>query len=81
MKGASKGTSVASKYGSKFLPIKTMALPTHFGKNFTLRLTTNLGRFLGRMAGPVGWYILAYDTVKVLSETQIKYNNIVYGEK
>lgn len=33
------------------------------------------------MAGPVGWYILAYDTIKVLSETQIKYDNIVYGKK
>lgn len=77
--GSGNKTSYASKYGSKLLPQKMpMKLPTHI-KNGTLRYTKVLGRFLGRIAGPVGWSILAYDIGKTLYNTQMIYNKIVSG--
>jgi hypothetical protein len=51
-------------------------LPTHF-KNGSWRYTKVLGRFLGRVAGPIGWSILAYDVGKVFYNTQTIYNSIV----
>lgn len=73
-------TSLASKYGAKALPQKMpMRLPTHM-KNGQVMYTKVLGRFLGRMAGPVGWAILAYDVGMTFYNTQTIYNRIVYGE-
>ncbi|MEJ7673300.1 MAG: hypothetical protein WKF59_11440 [Chitinophagaceae bacterium] len=67
---------LASKYGAKLLPNELpMRLPTHF-RNGTLRYTKVLGRFLGRMAGPIGWGILAYDVGKTFYNTQKIYNKI-----
>ncbi|WGH75910.1 RHS repeat-associated core domain-containing protein [Tenacibaculum tangerinum] len=76
-KGASKGTSYASKYGSKLFPQEMpRRLPTHF-RGGSLRYTKVFGRFLGRLAGPVGWGILIYDVGKTLYNTQMIYNSIV----
>lgn len=80
MEGASNGTSFASKYGAKLLPQKMpMRLPTHI-RGGTLRYTKVFGRFLGRMAGPIGWGILAYDVGKTLYNTQTIYNGIINGK-
>jgi hypothetical protein len=74
--GASKGTSYASKYGSKIFPkeFKTRKF-THFrgGKKMYTKV---IGRFLGRMVGPIGWGILAYDVGVTLYKTQTIYNKI-----
>ena len=79
MKNASKGTSLASKYGSKLMPWEMPTrLPTHF-RSGTLRYTKVFGRFLGRIAGPIGWGFLAYDVGMTLHNTQTIYNNIVDG--
>ncbi len=75
--GSGNKTSYASKYGSKLFPQKmSFRLPTHF-KNGSWRYTKVLGRFLGRVAGPIGWSILAYDVGKVFYNTQTIYNSIV----
>lgn len=80
MEGASKGTSLASKYGSKLMPWEMpKRLPTHM-RNGTLRYTKVFGRFLGRMAGPIGWGILAYDVGMTLYNTQTVYNGIINGK-
>ena len=76
-KGASKGTSYASKYGAKLLPQEMSGrLPTHI-RGGKVRYTKVLGRFLGRMAGPIGWGILAYDVGMTLYNTQTTYNGII----
>ena len=54
-------------------------LPTHF-RNGSLRYTKVFGRFVGRMAGPIGWGILAYDVGMTLYNTQKIYNNIINGK-
>ena len=51
-------------------------LPTHF-KGGSMRYTKVFGRFLGRLAGPIGWGILIYDVGKTLYNTQTIYNSIV----
>ncbi|TDS17651.1 hypothetical protein [Sphingobacterium paludis] len=80
MEGASSKTSFASKYGAKILPQNMpVRLPTHISKG-TLRYTKVFGRFLGRMAGPIGWGILAYDVGMTLYNTQIIYNGIIDGK-
>lgn len=74
--GASKGTSYASKYGAKLLPGEMpMRLPTHI-RNGIPRYTKVFGRFLGRMAGPVGWAILSYDVGMTFYKTQTIYNKL-----
>jgi RHS repeat-associated protein len=78
-KGSSKTTSYASKYGSKLLPQKIPRVPTHV-RNGKVMCTKVLGRFLGRIAGPVGWAILAYDIGATLYKTQTTYNNIINGK-
>lgn len=78
--GASKGTSVASKYGAEALPWEMpKRLPTHM-RNGTWRYTKVFGRFLGRLAGPIGWGILAYDVGMTLYNTQTTYNDIINGK-
>lgn len=80
MEGASKGTSFASKYGSKLMPWKMpKSLPSHFRKG-SLRYTKVFGRFVGRMAGPIGWGVLTYDIGKTLYNTQVIYNRIINGK-
>ena len=74
--GASSKTSYASKYGEKLFPQKMPTrLPTHF-RGGTMRFTKVLGRFLGRVAGPIGWGILAYDVSMTFYNTQVIYNKI-----
>jgi RHS repeat-associated protein len=76
-KGASSGTSLASKYGSKLMPWKMpKQLPTHI-RGGTVRGTRVFGRFLGRMAGPVGWGLLTYDVGMTFYRTQTTYNRII----
>ncbi len=43
--------------------------------------TKVLGRFLGRIAGPVGWVMLAYDIGMTFYDTQVAYDRIInqYG--
>ena len=86
MEGASGGTSLASKYGEKLWSKQKMfptefpkQIPTHI-RNGSVRGTKVVGRFLGRMAGPIGWGILIYDTGKTFYNTQQKYNNIIDGK-
>lgn len=52
-------------------------LPTHSNKSGKMIFTKTLGRFIGRMAGPVGWGVLAYDIGVTLYNTNSIYNNIV----
>lgn len=76
-KGASSGTSLASKYGSKLMPWKMpKQLPTHI-RGGAVRGTRVFGRFLGRMAGPVGWGLLTYDVGMTFYRTQTTYNRII----
>jgi len=76
-KNASKGTSIASKYGSKLLPWEMpYKMPTHI-RNGSVRYTKVLGRFLGRMAGPVGWGILSYDVGMTFYNSHKIYNRII----
>ncbi len=77
--GSSSKTSYASKYGSKILPQKMPSrLPTHINtRTGKVVFTKTLGRFVGRIAGPVGWGVLGYDAFKTFSNTQRIYNSIV----
>jgi hypothetical protein len=75
--GSGNKTSVASKYGSKLLPQEMpLKLPTHI-KNGSIRYTKVLGRFLGRLAGPIGWATLGYDIGMTFYNTQTIYNSIL----
>jgi len=79
--GASGGTSLTSKYGSKLFPQEMpFRLPTHI-RNGSVRYTKVVGRFLGRMAGPVGWGILTYNAGMTLYNTHKIYNGIFNGGK
>jgi RHS repeat-associated protein len=76
--GSSSKTSYASKYGSKLFPQKMpMRLPTHLNKSGKVVYTKVLGRFAGRLAGPVGWGLLAYDVGNTFYNTQKIYNSII----
>jgi RHS repeat-associated protein len=76
--GASSGTSLASKYGSKILPQQMpRRMFTHFNKAGKAVFTKTLGRFLGRALGPIGWAMLAYDVGMTLYNTQQIYDKIV----
>jgi hypothetical protein len=76
--GASSKTSYASKYGSKILPNKMPnRLPTHLNKAGKVVYTKVLGRFVGRVAGPIGWGLLAYDVGRIFYNTQNIYNSII----
>jgi hypothetical protein len=77
--GASSKTSNASKWGSKLLPQKMPTrLPTHLNpRTGKVAYTKVLGRFLGRMAGPIGWGILTYDIGMTVYNSQTIYNSII----
>ncbi len=87
--GATKGTSVASKYLSRIPGNSPVPLPTVTGtpkliggKGMKIALTKTIGRFIGRAVPFVGWAVLAYDTGVTLYKTQTIYNSIVekYGK-
>jgi hypothetical protein len=79
--GATKGTSVASKYASKYLPYKSpVRLPTITGSSVSslkVTFTKNIGRFVGRTIPIIGWVILAADVVVIMYRSQSEYNKIV----
>ena len=83
-KGATKGTSVASKYLSKIpgkspvrLPMITGSPKIIGGKGMRIALTKVIGKFVGRAIPFVGWGILAYDLSVILCDTQLVYNHII----
>ena len=80
-RGATKGTSIASKYASQYLPYKSaIRLPTITGASVsTLKITftKNIGRFVGRAVPIVGWIFLAVDVVSIFYKSQSTYNQIV----
>ncbi|WP_435237662.1 STM2901 family protein [Psychromonas sp. PT13] len=79
--GATKGTSIASKYASQYLPYKSaIRLPTITGASVsTLKIafTKNIGRFVGRAIPILGWIILAADVINIFYKSQYTYNQIV----
>lgn len=78
--GATKGTSVASKFLSKIPGTSPIPLPTVTGTNFSnlrVMFTKNIGRFVGRSVPIIGWGVLAYDIGMTFYNTQIEYNRIV----
>ena len=83
---ATKGTSIASKYLSKFPGKSPVPLPTITGypkalggKGMRLMMTNVLGRFVGRAVPIIGWGILTYDIGMTLYKTQVEYNRITGG--
>ncbi|MCD8440900.1 STM2901 family protein [Tenacibaculum finnmarkense] len=83
-KGATKGTSVASKYLSKIpgnfpvrLPMATGLPRIIGGKGMRISLTKVIGKFVGRTIPFIGWGILAYDLSIILYDTQLVYNHII----
>lgn len=79
--GATKGTSIASKYASRYLPYKSpVRLPTITGASVSqlkIAFTKNIGRFVGRAIPVLGWVILAADVVAIMYKSQAQYNKIV----
>lgn len=82
--GATKGTSLASLAGRRFLNYNLkFRLPMITGSSIrTLRiaLTKNLGAFVGRSVPIVGWVILGYDVTKIIWNTVTTYNTLVHEE-
>lgn len=85
--GATKGTSVASKYLSKIpgkspigLPMITGNPKIIGGNGMKVAYTKIIGRFLGRATPIVGWGIMAYDISIILYDTQIEFNKIIDEE-
>ena len=81
--GATKGTSIASKYLSKIpgkLPIglpQITGVPNALGgQGMRIALTKSIGRFIGRAVPVVGWAVLAYDVGATLYKTQVEFNRI-----
>jgi RHS repeat-associated protein len=60
--GATKGTSIASKYLSKWLPQRIPSLWAPTWKH-PFVATKILGRFIGRWIPVIGWGVLAYDAI------------------
>ncbi|MBX3238280.1 MAG: RHS repeat-associated core domain-containing protein [Chitinophagaceae bacterium] len=82
--GATKGTSVASKYLSKIPGTSPVPLPTVTGvpkmlggQGMRVAFTKVLGRFIGRAVPILGWAVLAYDVGATFVKTQMEYNKIV----
>lgn len=82
--GATKGTSVASKYLSRALNVNLpFRLPTLTGRSLgTIRVmfTKNLGRFAGRAVPVLGWIWLAYDVSQIVWKSVDKYNRLAVSE-
>lgn len=85
-KGATKGTSVASKYLSKIpgkspvrLPMVT-GIPKIIGGNgLRIAFTKIIGKFVGRAIPIIGWGILTYDVGIIFYNTHIIFNSITNG--
>jgi len=76
--GATRGTSVASVVSRRLIRQQLpFALPTITGASLrTLKLTftRSLGAFVGRLVPGVGWTVLAYDVVQIMSKSVMQYN-------
>ncbi len=82
--GATKGTSIASKYLSQAIKIKSpIGLPMITGSSLTslrVAFTRNVGRWAGRAVPVVGWLYLAYDVSQITYKTLTRYNAFVAPE-
>ncbi|MRT31993.1 STM2901 family protein [Herbaspirillum sp. CAH-3] len=84
-KGATKGTSLASIMGRRYLnyDLKRKILPTVTNESLkTLRIlmTKNIGKFVGRAVPMVGWAVLAYNVASITSRSVANYNRRVKPE-
>jgi hypothetical protein len=84
--GATKGTSIASKYLSKMPGKSPFPLPAITGyprvlggRGMRVMLTNVVGRFIGRAVPILGWGMLAYDIGMTFYETQVEYDRITRG--
>ncbi len=85
--GATKGTSIASKYLSKIpgksavrLPMVTGYPKIIGGKGMRIAFTKIIGKFAGRAVPFIGWGILVYDLGSIFYDTQIIFNDITNGK-
>jgi hypothetical protein len=84
--GAVRGTSLASVVSRTMLPfdLKHRILPTFtsFSSLFSLKikLTRNIGAFVGRAIPGVGWVILGTDASMIIYRSSIVYNGLVESE-
>lgn len=84
--GAVKGTSLASRLSRRFLPyeIKHRILPTFTSFKsvalFRVKMTKDVGAFVGRAIPGVGWVITAADAATIVYRTIVKYNQIAKQE-
>lgn len=82
--GATRGTSIASKYLSQMIKIRSpISLPMITGSSLaSLRVafTRNVGRWAGRAVPVVGWVLLAYDISRITYNTVNRYNALVHNE-
>jgi len=80
--GAVKGTSLASVWSRRLLPyeIKYRILPTFTSFKSVLllrmKMTKEIGAFVGRAIPGVGWIITATDAATIMYRTVVKYNQI-----
>ncbi len=84
-RGATKGTSLASIMGRRYLnyDLKRKILPTVTNESLkTLRIlmTKNIGKFVGRAVPMVGWAVLAYNVASITSRSVANYNRRVKPE-
>lgn len=87
-KGATSGTSLASKYISKIpgkspvrLPMTTGYPKIIGGKGMRVAFTKVVGKFIGRSIPIIGWGVLAYDLGAIFYDTQVEFNRIIDDEK
>lgn len=83
--GATKGTSVASIMGRKYLnyELKRKVLPTVTNrsiKTLQILMTKNIGKFVGRAVPVVGWVVLAYNAASITRRSIANYNRRVKPE-
>jgi hypothetical protein len=84
--GAVKGTSLASIWSRRLLPyeIKHRILPTFTSfKSVVLlriKMTKDIGAFVGRAIPGVGWMITAVDAARIMYRTVVKYNQLAKPE-
>ncbi|WP_433692692.1 STM2901 family protein [Herbaspirillum seropedicae] len=83
--GATKGTSVASIMGRRYLnyDLKRKILPTVTNeslKSLRILMTKNIGKFVGRAVPVVGWVVLAYNAASISRRSIANYNHRVKPE-
>lgn len=82
-RGATPGTSIASKYISTWLNYKLprgMTLPTLTGKTITslhFSSSNNLGRFVGRNVPWLGWAMTFTTIYNIQRDVKATYNRVV----